>query len=179
MRAAALAGHNPDCLACARRQAGSAPSHPPPATPAHPPTHPSAHPPHPHNPPSTHPQYNTLIMITDKGEINHVYRCGGGAHGMVGGWGGVTRACVCLVGVLLTPSPLLHRKIFPWVPKEPWTAGHETSVAVGPKGLIVGERAGLHTRRARAPPPPHPQTSCAHPPTRLPRRDDLLRLQHA
>ncbi|KAL4444375.1 hypothetical protein ABPG75_012112 [Micractinium tetrahymenae] len=47
--------------------------------------------------------YNTLIMITDQGEINHVYR-----------------------------------KIFPWVPKEPWTAGHETSVAVGPKGLIVG-----------------------------------------
>lgn len=47
--------------------------------------------------------YNTLIMVTDQGEINHVYR-----------------------------------KIFPWVPKEPWTAGHETSVAVGPKGLIVG-----------------------------------------
>ncbi|EFN51574.1 hypothetical protein CHLNCDRAFT_140067 [Chlorella variabilis] len=41
--------------------------------------------------------YNTLIMITDQGEINHVYR-----------------------------------KIFPWVPKEPWTAGHETS------GLVVG-----------------------------------------
>ena len=29
-------------------------------------------------------------------------------------------------------------QIFPWVPKEPWTAGHETAVAVGPKGLIVG-----------------------------------------
>ncbi|KAL4420107.1 hypothetical protein ABPG77_000588 [Micractinium sp. CCAP 211/92] len=47
--------------------------------------------------------YNTLIMITDKGDINLVYR-----------------------------------KIFPWVPKEPWTAGHEVSVAVGPKGLVVG-----------------------------------------
>ncbi len=42
--------------------------------------------------------YNTLIMITDQGEINLVYR-----------------------------------KVFPWVPKEPWTAGHETAVAVGPK----------------------------------------------
>ncbi|KAK9809224.1 hypothetical protein WJX72_011613 [[Myrmecia] bisecta] len=47
--------------------------------------------------------YNTLIMITDKGDINLVYR-----------------------------------KVFPWTPKEPWTAGHETAVAVGPKGLIVG-----------------------------------------
>jgi hypothetical protein len=30
------------------------------------------------------------------------------------------------------------RKIFPWTPKEPWTAGHETAVAIGPKGLVVG-----------------------------------------
>jgi hypothetical protein len=29
-------------------------------------------------------------------------------------------------------------QIFPWVPKEPWTAGQETSVAIGPKGLVVG-----------------------------------------
>jgi hypothetical protein len=28
--------------------------------------------------------------------------------------------------------------MYPWTPKEPWTAGHETTVAVGPKGLIVG-----------------------------------------
>jgi amidase len=28
--------------------------------------------------------------------------------------------------------------MFPWVPKEPWTAGHETAVAEGPKGLIIG-----------------------------------------
>jgi hypothetical protein len=27
--------------------------------------------------------------------------------------------------------------MFPWVPKEPWTAGHETVVALGPKGLVV------------------------------------------
>jgi amidase len=47
--------------------------------------------------------YNTLIMITDKGDTNLVYR-----------------------------------KVFPWTPKEPWTAGHETAVAVGPKGLVVG-----------------------------------------
>ncbi|GAB4816746.1 hypothetical protein N2152v2_003792 [Parachlorella kessleri] len=47
--------------------------------------------------------YNTLIMITDQGEVNLVYR-----------------------------------KMFPWTPVEPWTAGHETAVAVGPKGLIVG-----------------------------------------
>ncbi|KAI3424310.1 hypothetical protein D9Q98_009863 [Chlorella vulgaris] len=47
--------------------------------------------------------YNTLIMITDQGEINHVYR-----------------------------------KVFPWVPKEPWTAGNEFSVALGPKGLVCG-----------------------------------------
>ena len=31
-----------------------------------------------------------------------------------------------------------NSKIFPWTPKEPWTAGHETAVAVGPKGLVVG-----------------------------------------
>jgi hypothetical protein len=29
-------------------------------------------------------------------------------------------------------------QIFPWVSKEPWTAGQETSVAIGPKGLVVG-----------------------------------------
>lgn len=34
----------------------------------------------------------------------------------------------------LPPKPPTRRR----VPKEPWTAGHETSVAVGPKGLIVG-----------------------------------------
>eukprot|EP00850_Spirogloea_muscicola_P019247 SM000187S03864 [mRNA] locus=s187:25698:28100:+ [translate_table: standard] len=33
---------------------------------------------------------------------------------------------------------LEYRKIFPWMPKEPWTAGHKTAVAEGPKGLIVG-----------------------------------------
>lgn len=33
---------------------------------------------------------------------------------------------------------LTYRKIFPWVPQEPWTAGEETAVAEGPKGLIVG-----------------------------------------
>jgi amidase len=33
---------------------------------------------------------------------------------------------------------LTYRKIFPWVPMEPWTAGHETVVAEGPKGLMVG-----------------------------------------
>ncbi len=33
---------------------------------------------------------------------------------------------------------LTYRKIFPWVPMEPWTAGHETAVAEGPKGLMVG-----------------------------------------
>ncbi|PSC71181.1 acylamide amidohydrolase [Micractinium conductrix] len=47
--------------------------------------------------------YNTLVMVSDEGEINLVYR-----------------------------------KMFPWCPLEPWTAGHETAVAVGPKGLIVG-----------------------------------------
>jgi len=47
--------------------------------------------------------YNTMIMVTDTGEVNLVYR-----------------------------------KIFPWTPKEPWTAGHETAVAIGPKGLVVG-----------------------------------------
>lgn len=38
----------------------------------------------------------------------------------------------------LLPPHKVYRKIFPWVPKEPWTAGHDTTVAVGPKGLIVG-----------------------------------------
>ncbi|MSO70237.1 MAG: aliphatic amidase [Alphaproteobacteria bacterium] len=33
---------------------------------------------------------------------------------------------------------LEYRKIFPWCPQEPWTAGHETAVAEGPKGLMVG-----------------------------------------
>jgi amidase len=33
---------------------------------------------------------------------------------------------------------LVYHKICPWVPKEPWTAAHETKVAVGPKGLVVG-----------------------------------------
>ncbi len=28
--------------------------------------------------------------------------------------------------------------MFPWVPKEPWTAGNEFSVALGPKGLVCG-----------------------------------------
>jgi hypothetical protein len=28
---------------------------------------------------------------------------------------------------------LVYRKVFPWCPCEPWTAGHETAVAVGPK----------------------------------------------
>lgn len=42
-------------------------------------------------------------------------------------------------GLLLLPPPafatylLLLLQIFPWVPKEPWTAGHDISVAVGPK----------------------------------------------
>lgn len=47
--------------------------------------------------------YNTMIMVTDQGEVNYTYR-----------------------------------KIFPWTPQEPWTAGHETGVAIGPKGLVVG-----------------------------------------
>ena len=47
--------------------------------------------------------FNTMIMVTDEGEINYVYR-----------------------------------KIFPWCPKEPWTAGHETGVAIGPKGIVIG-----------------------------------------
>lgn len=34
---------------------------------------------------------------------------------------------------------LVYHKIFPWVPKEPWTASSDgTKVAVGPKGLVVG-----------------------------------------
>mmetsp|Transcript_3853 Transcript_3853/g.11147 ORF Transcript_3853/g.11147 Transcript_3853/m.11147 type:complete len:378 (+) Transcript_3853:200-1333(+) len=34
---------------------------------------------------------------------------------------------------------LVYHKIFPWVPKEPWTASPDsTKVAVGPKGLVVG-----------------------------------------
>ena len=55
-----------------------------------------------HPVPGTNP-YNTLIMISDKGEIAMTYR-----------------------------------KMYPWTPKEPWTAGHETAVAEGPKGIIVG-----------------------------------------
>ena len=31
-----------------------------------------------------------------------------------------------------------YRKIFPWVPMEPWSAGHETVVATGPKGIRIG-----------------------------------------
>eukprot|EP00898_Chlorokybus_atmophyticus_P007226 jgi/Chlat1/7504/Chrsp61S07020 len=30
-----------------------------------------------------------------------------------------------------------YRKVFPWVPKEPWTAGNSTSVCEGPKGIII------------------------------------------
>ena len=29
-------------------------------------------------------------------------------------------------------------QMYPWTPSEPWTAGHETCVAVGPKGLVIG-----------------------------------------
>jgi len=47
--------------------------------------------------------YNTLVLISDQGEL-----------------------------------ALKYRKMFPWVPKEPWTAGHETAVAEGPKGLVIG-----------------------------------------
>ena len=57
--------------------------------------------------------YNTLIMITDQGEINLVYR-----------------------------------KMFPWTPVEPWTAGHETAVAVGPK-VRGGEGRGGAPGRGR------------------------------
>ena len=41
-------------------------------------------------------------------------------------------------GPSLLQINLVYRKMFPWCPLEPWTAGHETAVAVGPKGLIVG-----------------------------------------
>lgn len=43
--------------------------------------------------------------------------------------------------VMINPQgqlALTYRKMFPWVPKEPWTAGSETAVAAGPKGLVVG-----------------------------------------
>ena len=48
----------------------------------------------------------------------------------------------------------------PWTPKEPWTAGHETTVAVGPKGLVVGATICCESvcarHRGMAPPWRHP-----------------------
>lgn len=32
----------------------------------------------------------------------------------------------------------VHFVTFCRTPKEPWTAGHETAVAIGPKGLVIG-----------------------------------------
>lgn len=119
-------------------------------------------------------QYNTLIMITDKGGINHVYRKVRRGTAVVpprpAGLLAPARlpagaACPALAPPALTPParpPLpapTHspKQIFPWVPKEPWTAGHETSVAVGPKGLIVvrpGVGLGARARRGSRPAQP-------------------------
>ena len=72
------------------------------------------------------------------------------------------------------PHPHPHRQIFPWVPKEPWTAGHETSVAVGPKvgrgwwALALNELPPKPVSKKRARVPQHGETpapSAAPPPS--------------
>jgi predicted amidohydrolase len=70
--------------------------------------------------------YNTLIMVSDKGEV-----------------------------------VLEYRKVFPWTPKEPWTAGHETAVAEVRGGSTVtaplpSTTLALHASLR----PPHPSHPC-------------------